>query len=192
MSTYTTAGSKSAQVDWRRIPAYGPIDAVLGYVLFYVLVDRATSTIVSVASDIIPNVPASAVRFALAALLWFVLLVTVVDSARRQLAALGFGGYETGLKWPNSKPMPTALQTVAYLATVLVGGTIAVWLFDSAIETAVGLITVVAALDVSAFPVGAFVGLVVFFVSYGAAAHSLDRLLVGGLRAVVTWSIGVE
>jgi hypothetical protein len=181
---------KQTERDWRRVPAYGPIDAVLGLGLFYVVVDRATPTVRAVAGDLFPGLNPSVVGLALAALLWFVFLVTLLDQVRRQLAALGLVRGDPGWVWPDSKPTPTAVQAAVYLLGVFVGGALAVWLFEGAMETTVALIRVVMALDPVAFSFGAVVGLVGFFVSFGIATHSLDRLLVGGLRVVLAWSLG--
>ena len=167
-----------------RFPAYGPVDAALGFALFYVIVDRATPTVVDVLTDVL-SVPPTLVGTGLAALLWFVLAVTVLDQARRQLAALGVGGYEGG--WPNRpKPgVPSRELALAYFGGLVVGGLLAWWTFAPAVETAVSLIRVVAALDVGAFDLLAFLVMVVFFVSYAVATRSLDRLVVGGVRAAL-------
>jgi hypothetical protein len=73
----------------------------------------------------------------------------------------------------------------ALLALLLVGGAVAAVTFDRGVATAVSMIRVVAILDVGAIPVGEVVVLVAVFVSFAAATHSLDRLVVGGIRAVL-------
>jgi len=67
----------------------------------------------------------------------------------------------------------------------VIGGTaIAVLTFDRAVEALLSLIPVVATVDVVAFDfIGLFV-MVVFFAAYSVAAHSLDRLVIGGIRAL--------
>ncbi|NHN49243.1 hypothetical protein G9464_16830 [Halostella sp. JP-L12] len=80
--------------DDSQFPAYGPIEASLGYLLFYVLVDRVTPAVVTVFSDTVLDLSPSFVRFGLATALWFILLVTAIDQTRRPLAALGVGTYD--------------------------------------------------------------------------------------------------
>lgn len=187
MNTEFTSGAvESAPVSREapRFPEYGPVDASLGFALFYVLVVRATPTVVEVLTDVL-SVSPSFVGTGLAALLWFVLAVTVLDQARRQLAALGVGSYEGG--WPNrpKSGVPSRELALAYLGGLVVGGLLAWWTFAPAVETAVALIRVVAARDVGAFDLLAFLVMVVFFVSYAVATRSLDRLVVGGIRAAL-------
>ena len=78
--------------------------------------------------------------------------------------------------------MPSETEALLSLVGLLLGGTIATWTFERGVATAVSLIRIVGTLDVSDFPVGAFLVMVVFFVAYAAATRSLDRLLVGGVR----------
>ena len=80
------------------VPAYGPVEGVLGVALFYVLVDRASPMVVSVTAELLPGVPASAIRTSLAASIWVVGAVTVVDQLRRQLAALGATRHPEGAR----------------------------------------------------------------------------------------------
>lgn len=49
-----------------QFPAYGPIEASLGYLLFYVLVNRVTPAVVTVFSDTVLDLSPSFVRFGLA------------------------------------------------------------------------------------------------------------------------------
>lgn len=180
MSTYVDTGSRTDSRG-RPVPAYGPVDAVLGFVLFYVIVDRATPTVVDVTTGILPDV--SLVGLGLAMALWFVLAVTVVDQARRQLAALGVVSHDDVTT--RSRAVPSETRALAYLVLVLVGGALAAWTFDRAVDTAVSLIRVVAALDAAAFVPADFFVMVAFFVSFGVATHALDGLVIGGIRAIL-------
>lgn len=175
---------RSRPDDWGeyQVPAYGPIGAVLGYLLFYVVVDRATPTVVAVFTDVLPYVAPSLVRLALATMLWFVLLVTLLDQVRRQLAALGVLTHDAIRPRTWSRPPPAGLQSLAYLVLVLVGGALATATFDRAIDTVLALIPILANLDVQAFVTGDVLVMVVFFVSFGVATRSLDRLIIGEIR----------
>src|SRR6056297_2245399 len=86
---YTSSSRSTATArDRPQFPAYGPIDAVLGLVLFYVVVDRATPTVVDVFGEVLPDVSSSTVELGLAIFLWFVVAVTLIEQLRRQLIAL--------------------------------------------------------------------------------------------------------
>jgi hypothetical protein len=185
MSTRVDSRSRTASRDGRYVPAYGPVDAALGYALFYVIVDRATPIVVDVFGGVL-GATAASVRLGLAAFLWFVLVVTAVDQARRQLAALGVVGdadVTDGSIW--SPAVPSETQALAYVVLLVLGGLVAAWTFEGAIGTLVSLIRVVAALDPGAFVLGEFLVMALFFVSFEAATYAADRLLVGGVRAML-------
>ncbi|MFB6164584.1 MAG: hypothetical protein ABEJ31_05445 [Haloarculaceae archaeon] len=175
----SSAGSRGRR---RRFPANGPLDALLGYALFYLLVDRATPTVVDVFATAVPDLEPALLRFGLAALLWFVLAVTVIDQARRQYAALT-GTDDDG--WSVVEFIPVETRWLGSLGLAVVGGAIAAATFDRAVETAVSLIPVVATLDVGAFDPVAVAVLVVFFVAFDVASTALDRLVLGGIRALL-------
>ena len=99
MSTYADADveSRTRSRERRPVPAYGPVDALLGYGLFYVVVERATPTVVAVVGDAVGD--AALVRLGLALALWFVLAVTLIDQLQRQLAALGVVSGDGSRRW---------------------------------------------------------------------------------------------
>lgn len=179
MCAEVAPGIRADAREGRIAPAYGPVEAALGFALFYVLVDRATPTVVDVISGALPP---SLVGLGLAAALWFVLAVTVLDQARRQLAALGVVGEDRSGGRPDDRVAPSESRALAYLVGLLVGGLVAVWTYEGAVGTAVSLLRAVAALDAGAFATVEFVAMVAFFVSFGVATRSLDRLVVGGFR----------
>ncbi|MFC5971613.1 hypothetical protein ACFPYI_09745 [Halomarina salina] len=166
----------------RRFPAYGPVDAVLGYVLFYVVVTRATPTATAVLADVL-DVSRSLVGLGLALFLWFVLLMTAIEQVRRQLGALGVGVYSNPGRWKWA--LPAEPRALVFLVVALLGGVVAAWTFESAVETAVALIPVVARPDVAAFDVDAALVMAVFFVAFGLASAALDRLVVDGARTML-------
>ncbi|SEP03706.1 hypothetical protein SAMN04487948_111109 [Halogranum amylolyticum] len=170
----------------RQFPAYGPIEAALGYVLFYVLIDRVTPAIVTVFSDTVLDLSPSFVRFGLATALWFMLVVVVVDQTRRQLAALGVVTYDDLQLRLWSRVTASSLRTAGYLLALVAGTAIAVISFDRAVEALLTLIPVVATVDVVAVDLTEVFVMVVFFVAYSVAAHSLDRLVIGGIRVLAS------
>ncbi|WP_233194385.1 hypothetical protein [Haloferax marisrubri] len=170
-------------------PAYGPVDAALGFVVFYLFVERATPTIVEIMTGVVPGLSASAVGFGLAAFLWFIFVVTTLDQLRRQLAALGVVAGESGRadRAGSGRVVPSIPWLLVYAVVAAIGGSIAAFTFDRAVDAGIALIRLVAGVGVGVFPVGAFplvefLAMVVFFVAFGAATHSLDRLLVGSVR----------
>ena len=169
-----------------QFPAYGPIETGLGYLLFYVLLDRVTPAVVTVLSETVLDLSASFVRFGLAAALWFVLVVTAIDQVRRQLTALGVGTYDDYRLRVWSRVTPSSLQTTGCLSALVAGTAIATITFDRAIKALLSLIPVVATVNVAAFNLVELFVMVVFFLSYSAAAHSLDRLVIGGVRALTS------
>lgn len=177
-----------ANTDDRRkgglFPAYGPIDSILRFVVFYIFMDRATPTIVEVFSTT-TGMSASAVRFGIAAFLWFILVVTLVDIARRQLAAVGMGSRDSLGQIDRQRGVPSTTRILVYAAVVVVGGAVAWWTFERAVDTGISMIRIVGTLDVAAFEVVSFVVMVLFFVSFGAATRALDRLVIGVVRAAV-------
>lgn len=160
------------------LPAYGPVDACLGYLVFYVFVDRATPTVVEVVTGALSGVPGSAVRVGLGFALWFVLAVTVIDQLRRQYEAYVAAQRDEAAGHPEP-------WLLAHLLLVLGPGAIAVLTFDGAVETGIRLIELVATLDVAAFPPVDVALMVVFFVAFGLSSWALDRLLIGGLRELL-------
>jgi len=185
MNPTSYAGSHAGSRERRGLPAYGPVDAVLGFVLFYVLVERATPTVVDVITGAVPSIAPATVGLGLALFLWFVLVVTAIDQVRRQLAAFGVGSDRDVRRAERVRPTPTGKQVAVYVALLVSGGAIAALTFEPAMETAVSLIEVVATIDVEAFSLAAFLVMALFFVSYEAATWSADRLLVGGVRALL-------
>lgn len=163
-------------------PAFGPVEAVLSYVLFYVLVDRVTPSVLAVAADV-AALPPSLVGLGLAGLLWLVLLVNLLEQTRRQLAALD--GVE--VREPTLG-LQSALSgrdgTAAALALIVLGGVVAALSFEAAVDFLVALIRLGTATDFAALsPSGALL-VVVFFVGYGVAARALDYLLVAAVRRI--------
>lgn len=184
MSTATDSNPRSDAGAGLRFPAYGPVDAALGYVLFYVVVDRATPAIVDVLAETLPDASPSLVRLGLAATLWVVLAVTALGQLRRQLAALGVGTRGARSR-RASRSRPSLLGLVGNLAVALVAGLVAALTFASALETVVALIRLLARLEIDALVPAKIAVMIVFFVAFGIAARSADKLVIGSIRAVL-------
>jgi hypothetical protein len=85
-----------------------------------------------------------------------------------------------------SRVTPSSLRTTGYLLALIAGTAVAVITFDRAVEALLSLIPVVATVDVVAFDLAELFVMVVFFFSYSVAAHSLDRLVIGGSRTLTS------
>lgn len=178
-TTTGTAGSNG-----RHIPAYGPVDAVLSYVMFYLVFTRATPTFRAVLSDVLPGISPEDVGFALAVFMWFVLIVSGIDQVRRQLAAVGIG-HHSEVESDRSKPaVPSEPRVLLYLVGAIIGSLLTVWTFEPGVETAISLIEIFAGFDLDAFDLGAFTVMIIFFIAYGVVTWTVDRLVIGGIRAV--------
>lgn len=176
---------RSERVRRPRLPAYGPIDGVLGFVVFYVFVERATPTVVDVFTTAVPGFSAFTVGFGLAALLWFVLAVTLLDQLQRQLAAVGVGSQSAVSRADREAGIPGETRLFVYLAGLTIGGVIAVWTFETAVQTGITMIRIVGTLDATGFALVEFLTMIGFFVSFAAATHSLDRIVIGTVRRVI-------
>jgi hypothetical protein len=169
-----------------QFPAFGPVDAVLSYALFFGIVDRVTPVVLEVVTETVLDLSASLVGLFLAALLWFVLAVTIIEQVRRQLAALGVidSSPEEFRVWAR---LPAGrLQTGGYLLGFGFGAIIAWVTFEGAIEAIVSVIPAVATVDPSGVAVSKLFEMVVFFVAFSAGAHSLDRLVIGWVQTLLS------
>ena len=165
-------------------PAYGPIDSILSYVVFYIFVEQATPTIIEVFTTV-TGMPASAVGFGTAALLWFILVVTGIDIVRRQLAAVGIGTRDSIDQTDRQRGAPSTTRMLVYAGVVVVGGAIASVTFQTAVDVGITMIRILGTLDFATFDFVAFFVMILFFVTFGAATRALDRLVIGGVRAVI-------
>ncbi|WP_256300673.1 hypothetical protein [Haloarchaeobius salinus] len=185
METTVTTRTKKRPRREGGFPAYGPVDAALGYWLFYVVVDRATPTVVDLFAGRVLELSPSLVRLGLAALLWFVLAVTLLDQLRTQFDALTRRSVPERDWWSVSRLVPDQYWMLAYgLGTVLAGAT-ALVTFEVGTAAAVTLIESVATVDVAAISLLDVVAVVVFFVSFAVASFSLDRLAIRAIRVLL-------
>ena len=112
--------------------------------------------------------------------------MTAIDQTRRQLAALGVGTYDDPRLHVWSRVTPSSLRTAGYLLALITGTAVAVITIDRAVEALLVLIPVVATVDLVAFDLVELFVMVVFFISYNVAAHSLDRLVIGGIKTLTS------
>lgn len=164
-------------------PAYGPVDAALGYWLFSVVVDRATPTVVAVFSERVLDLSPATVTFGLAAVLWVVLAVKVIDQFASQVRALTGDGDETRLWVPALVPRP--YWVLAYGLVTALAGSVAVVTFQPGVDATVTLFESVATLDVAAILLLDVGAVVVFYLAFAVASYCLDRLVIRTVRVAL-------
>ncbi|WP_440991711.1 hypothetical protein [Haloarchaeobius baliensis] len=184
MESTVTARSRDHARLGPAFPAYGPVDAALGYWLFYVVVDRATPTVVDLFAGRVLELSPSLVRLGLAALLWFVLAVTVLDQLRTQFDALT-GRSAAGRGWVIHPLIPAQYWLLVYGLGAGLAGATALVTFEVGVSGAVTLIEGIATFDLAAILLLDVVAVVVFFVSFAVASFSLDRLTIRTIRELL-------
>lgn len=185
MDTTVTTRMGSGPTRSAPFPAYGFVDAALGYWLFYIVVDRATPTVVDVFSERVPDVSPSLVGLGLAGLLWLVLALTVLDHAKRQFAALR-GRTDTSRPWMPTKLVPATYWVLVYGLLAALAGSTAVVTFGAGVDATVTLIESVMTLDVANVLLLDVVTLVVFYLAFAVATYCLDRLTIRTLREILS------
>jgi hypothetical protein len=179
----TRTGSGSARPG--PFPAYGPVDAALGYWLFYVVVDRATPTVLDVFNDRVPDVSPSLVALGLAGLLWLVLGLTVLDQAKRQYVALTDRS-DSSRPWMPTNLVPATYWVLVYGLLAALAGSTAVATFGAGVDATVTLIESVMTLEVGEILLLDVVTLVVFYLAFAVATYCLDRLTIRTLREILS------
>ena len=75
---------------------------------------------------------------------------------------------------------PQSLRTAGYLVALVAGSVVAVVTFDRALATLLAWIPSITTVDLVDLLV-----LIVFFLAYSVAAHSLDRLVIDAIRTLM-------
>ena len=177
METATPNGSSDPRPD-AGFPAYGPVEAALGYVVFYVFVTRATPTVAEVLPSAIEGLAPSTVRFGLAVVLWLALAANLLEQVRRQVVAVRTGYGDDFFQ----AAVATETWMLGYGLMLLFGGLVAWVTFDRAVESGIEMLRILVTLDFGALVVAEVVVLIAFFVCWGVAIRAADRLVIGGLR----------
>ncbi|WP_267643246.1 hypothetical protein [Haloarchaeobius amylolyticus] len=169
-------------------PAYGPVEAVLGFVMFYVVVDHMTPVVVSALAGPLPGfVPEPATTVA-AIFLWFILGLSLFGMAQDQLR-------ENPRRFASraqreeflAQNRPTRSSYAYHLVVLVVGGLTAALAWETFLEVLEALMLVpvegTGLLSPAVGPVEIAI-FVVFTVTFAAFSRAADRLAIGALRDV--------
>ena len=172
------------------VPEYGPVEALLGFGLFYVVVtivhDALRTDLLAVAPEWVPE----PLGFAAAAALWFVGAVILLSEAARQVAA--------NPRWYRTAPerrraarrlAPTRGFTVLYALVGLLGTVFAVAGVPAIEPTFRGIAAAVVTRTIPTIDATLLAQFLVFWLGWSLATRAVDRLSIGALRAVVAGAV---
>lgn len=167
-------------------PAYGPVESLVGFGLFYLLVDRLTPVVADALAGPVPALVPEPFATLVALLLWLVFGLTVGTTVLAQVRANPptFGSANERDAFLDAN-RPSERDYRFNLALLVLGGSTAVLAWPTMLEVLRGLLPVVVTLDgtvPAVLTVGNVAVLVVFFLGFAAYARGLDRLVVGGMR----------
>ena len=167
-------------------PEYGPVEGLVGFGIFYLLVDRLTPALVSALSGPLPDLAPDTIRLGTAGLCWLVFGLTLLSIALTQLA-------DNPRKFADSAARerflddhrPTESGLRLHLVLMVFGGATAVLAWDTAVAVLESMFPIVVAAGgplPAVLSLGNAAILVAFFLGFAAYARGLDRLVVGGMR----------
>ncbi|MFB6113512.1 MAG: hypothetical protein ABEJ58_05345 [Halodesulfurarchaeum sp.] len=164
----------------RFVPAFGSVQAIVGYLFFYLIVDAIGPMIVSVFADV--GVHPDLTGLGLAALIWLLGFLTLVDAVNRQWRAnpRRFRDHRQWLEYLRESG-PSALVYVGYLLGTFVAGGVVFRFWPRFIRELTELVGAVSTLpdpSLSAGSVGWVLGVSLAIAVFG---WSLDRALVGSI-----------
>jgi len=165
-------------------PEYGILEAIVGYALFYTVVDFATPILVaSLAADFPEYVPGAVQTWAAAAL-WIILGLTILGQLQAQASANPrvFGTREELIHFLRDE-RPTGWKYRLNVTLALVGGVV-VWGLWSAFWNALEeLLLAMPDLDAVTVLAPETIGTIaVFAVAFAALGRGIDRLVTGVAR----------
>jgi len=172
-------------------PEFGPVDAVLGFVLFYFIVGLATVVAVDVLARSAPDLVPEPLSTWAAYLLWIVLALVIIGQIAEQARSNPrvFESERERRRFLDDR-RPTEQQYLWWAGWVFVGGAVAYLTFSRFVPTFAMVIRFFVDLFVAPVPTRPFrvadaFWFVLFFVAYSVMTRGLDRLIVGSLRSLI-------
>ena len=179
-------GESRSDFDWLLYPEYGPIDSIVGFAIFYLLVDALTPTFVDALALVLPDVATSTLTTGTALALWLVAGITALTVVLPQVAAnpRRFDSRDERDAFLDAN-RPSEMQYKVNLTLLVLGGATAFLAWRTVLDVFRGMLPVVVELGGEIPPVltaGNVAIFVVFVVGVAAYARGLDRLVIGGVR----------
>lgn len=163
------------------IPAYGPIQDIIGYIFFFATLRAISPTIVSVLDDV--GVDPSLTRYALAIGLWLLLGLTLISVFQTQWRSIQRRSPSAPGSGDSSQSHdPSRVAFAAYLLAILVSGTFVAVFFSRFLDALSIVIRGVANVPDLAIPVIAIVWIVLVGLAMGTFGWCLDRTVIGAIR----------
>ena len=189
-SDRSTATTERTAQDRRPVrllyPEYGPLEALIGFGVFYLILDYMMPTLVDTLAGPFPDLVPDPLATGTAMLLWLFLGVIVaatvldfLDKNPREFEDRS----ERDTYLDENRPSDRHFQH--NLALMFLGGATAVLSWSTAIEVLREMFPVVVELGGLVPPGSSLVDgavFVVFFIGVAAYARGLDRLVIGGMR----------
>ncbi|ACV10311.1 hypothetical protein Huta_0122 [Halorhabdus utahensis DSM 12940] len=167
-------------------PQYGPVEALVGVGVFYVIVDRMTPVLVEALEGAVPTLVPDPFTTLVAMFLWAIALLTLGSQVYAQLRPnpLTFESRADREAYLDRK-RPTDSEYTINLVLLILGATIALLAWNGAIGFLEDVIPVVVELDgemPAAMTIENALVFAAFFVGLAAYTRGLDRLVIGGMR----------
>jgi hypothetical protein len=167
-------------------PEYGPVEAALGLVVLYLVVDVATPVLVESLAEPLPDLVPEPLTTLTAASLWVLSALVVFAAALDQwrVNPREFGSREDRDRFLDANRLEE-WRYYANAGLVLAGAAVAVvsWdTFRAVLEPVLVTVVEVDAASLSGTPIADVVVFVAFFVGVSAVTRGIDRVVVGSLR----------
>lgn len=172
-------------------PAFGPVDALLGYAFFYFVVGLGTAVALDALAPVAPEMVPEPLGTWAAILLWVVLGLVVLGQTAEQVRT-NPRRFESEADRAAflTRHRPSERRYLWWASWVLVGGTVAYLFFPGFVESFARFVrffvaAFAGAIGPRSLRLGDAVNLVGFSLGFAALTRGLDHLVVGSLRALL-------
>lgn len=168
----------------RYVPAYGAIQSLVGYVVFYLVVRAIRPTFTALFADY--GLDPEFVAFGVNAFVWLIFVLTVIGEGQRQWEANPRRFANQG-EWRSflEERTPSATVFLLYVGGVAFAGILALRYWDRFVRSIEAVIVEIVALpDIPAIPPVTIAWIVTIGVALAVFGWCLDRVVIGGARFV--------